>query len=98
VSAALDLFGQPRLGGGDALVGAGAGGVHLGLGRLDVADAAQLGDGAGESVGVLGGELFQSVDEFGGAGDAEHDGIRVGSLDRPHCHRIGAPPLVRVAS
>jgi hypothetical protein len=28
VAAALDFFGQPGLGGGDALVGAGAGGVY----------------------------------------------------------------------
>jgi hypothetical protein len=29
---------------------------------------------------VLGGELFQGVDEFGGAGDAERDGLPAGLL------------------
>jgi hypothetical protein len=32
VPAALDLFGEAGFGGGDALVGAGAGGVYLGFG------------------------------------------------------------------
>jgi hypothetical protein len=41
-AAALDLLSEAGLCGGDALVGAGARGVHLGLGRLDVADLAQL--------------------------------------------------------
>ncbi len=34
----------------------------LGLGRLDIACGAQLGDGAGEGVGVLDGELLQGLD------------------------------------
>jgi hypothetical protein len=80
VPAALDFFGKPGFGGGNALVGAGAGGVYLGFGRLDVAYCAQLVDSAGEGVGVLGGEFFQRVDEFGGAGDAERDGVPAGFL------------------
>jgi hypothetical protein len=62
------------LGGGVVgLFAVGAGGVHLGFGRLDVADGAQFGDRAGEGIRVLGGDLFQGVDEFGGAGDPERD-------------------------
>jgi hypothetical protein len=38
---------------GNAPAGTGPRGVYLGFGRLDVADAAQLGDGAGEGVGTL---------------------------------------------
>jgi hypothetical protein len=80
VAAALDLFGEAGLCGGDALVGAGARGVHLGLGGFDVADFAQLGYGAGEGIGVLPGDLLQGGDEFGGAGDAERDGLPAGLL------------------
>ena len=58
-AAAVDLLGEAGFGGGDALVGGGAGGVDLGLGGLGVGGGAQLGDGAGEGVGVLGGELLQ---------------------------------------
>lgn len=91
VAAALDFFGQPGLGGGDALVGAGAGGVYLGLGGLDVADGAQLGDRAGEGVGVLGGELSQGGDEFGGAGDPERDRLPAGLLGALAAG-LGLPP------
>jgi hypothetical protein len=34
----------------------------------------------GEGVGVLGGELFQGVDKFSGARDAERDGLSAGFL------------------
>ena len=53
-AAALDLFGKPGFGGGDALFGAGAYGVHLGFGRLDVTYFAQFGEGAGKGVGRAG--------------------------------------------
>jgi hypothetical protein len=88
VPAALDLFGKPRLGRGDALVGAGAGGVHLGLGRPDVTHGAQLGDRAAKGVGVLGGDLLQGVDEFGGAGDAERNKLPAGFLGALAAGRI----------
>jgi hypothetical protein len=61
-----------------ALVGAGARGVHLSLGRLDVSDLAQLGHGEGEGIGVLFGDLLQRGDEFRRAGDAERDGLPAG--------------------
>src|SRR6266702_3144624 len=77
---AVDLLGEAGFGGGDALVGGGAGRVDLGFGGLGVGGGAQLGDGAGEGVGVLGGELLQLADEFGGAGQADGDGLAAGLL------------------
>jgi hypothetical protein len=79
-AAAVDLLGEAGFGGGDALVGGGAGRVDLGFGGLGVGGGAQLGDGAGEDVGVLGGELLQFADEFGGAGQADGDGLAAGLL------------------
>ena len=80
VPAALDFFGKPGFCRGNALVGASPRGVHLGLSRFDVADRAQLADSAGEGVGVLGGQLLQRVDEFGGPGDAERDRLSAAFL------------------
>jgi hypothetical protein len=80
VAAALEFFGKPGFGGGHVLAGVGAGGVHLGFGRLDVPGRAQLGDGAGQGVGVLGGELLQGADEFAGPGQASGDGLPAGFL------------------
>jgi hypothetical protein len=76
----LDFFGKPGLGGSNALVGAGACGIHLGLGRLDVAYGAQLGDGAGEGVSMLSGELLKSADKLRGTGQAERDRLSPGLL------------------
>jgi hypothetical protein len=91
VPAALDFFGKSGFGGGNSLVSARAGGVHLGFGRFDVACGAQLGDGAGQGVGMLGSELFQDVDEFSGTGDAERDGLSAGFLGTL-ATRLGLPP------
>lgn len=40
---------------------------------------------------MLGGELFQGADEFGGAGDAERDGLPVGLLGALAAG-LGVPP------
>jgi hypothetical protein len=82
VAAALDFFGKPCFGGGYALVGVGAGDVYLGFGRFHVPSRAQLGDGAGEGVGVLGGELLQGADKLGSSGQAESDGLAAGLVGR----------------
>ncbi|MGO9082964.1 MAG: hypothetical protein ACLQDY_28710 [Streptosporangiaceae bacterium] len=77
---ARSWVGETGFGGGDALAGGGAGGVDLGLGGFGVGGGAQLGDGAGEDAGMLGGELFQLADEFGGAGQSDGDGLAAGFL------------------
>ena len=77
---AVDLLGEEGLGGRNALVSGGTGGVDLSFGGLGTGGGAQLGDGAGEGVGVLGGELFELADEFGGAGEADGDGLAAGFL------------------
>lgn len=80
VAAALEFFGKPRFGGGHVLVGVGASGVHLGFGRLDVPGRAQLGDSAGQGVGVLSGELLQGADELARPGQAKGDRLPPGLL------------------
>lgn len=93
-AAAVDLLGEPGLGGGHALVGGGTGGVDLGFGRLHVSSGAEFGNRAGEGVGVLSGELLQGPDQLGGAGESDGDGLAVGLLG-PLAGRLGltAAPL-----
>ena len=80
LAAAVDLLGEPGLGGGHPLVGGCPGGVDLGLGRLHVTRRSQFGNGAGEGVGVLGGELLQGADQLGRTGESDGDGLAAGLL------------------
>jgi hypothetical protein len=57
-----------------------ADGVDLGLGRLEVVNRVQLGDGGGQGVDVLGGELLRGEVQLGGAGEPDGDGLAVDFL------------------
>jgi hypothetical protein len=89
-AAAVDLFGKVGYSAGDALVGGRASCIHLDLGRFGVSHGAKFGDGAGKGLGVLGGQLFQLADEFGGASQADGHRLTAGFLS-PLAGGLGFP-------